>query len=111
MTSTYKATISSISSTGFDDPWTRGYTTSTNDNGIIANYPDSTTTKIKADDVIVGGKSLSDTLSSIEERLAILQPNKKLEAKWEQLKELGDQYRKLEKELLSQENVWDILNK
>lgn len=108
MTSTYKSTISS---TGFTDPWTKGYTSSIQDSSIITNYPDQRTTKITADDIIVGGKSLSDTLSSIEERLAILQPNKKLEAKWKQLKELGDQYRKLEKELLSQENVWDILNK
>lgn len=62
-------------------------------------------------DIKVKGVSLSDTLAKIEERLAILRPNEVLEDRWEQLKELGKQYRELEKELLEKERVWKILRK
>lgn len=62
-------------------------------------------------DVKIQGKSLVDTLQSIEERLAILRPNKELEEKWERLKTLGNMYRELEKEILEKQKVWNILKK
>ena len=62
-------------------------------------------------DVKLKGKSLSDTLNKIEERLAILHPNEALEEKWEQLKELGKQYREMEKDILEKEKIWSILKK
>lgn len=62
-------------------------------------------------DIIVNGKSLSSVIESIESRLAILHPNKELESKWEELKELGEKYRELEKELFEKEKMWDILKK
>lgn len=62
-------------------------------------------------DVKLKGKSLSDTLNKIEERLAILHPNEALEEKWEQLKELGKQYREMEKDILEKEKIWKILNR
>ena len=62
-------------------------------------------------DIKLKGKSLSETLSKIEERLAILHPNEKLEAKWEKLKELGDAYRELEKDILEKEKIWETLKK
>jgi hypothetical protein len=51
------------------------------------------------------------TLGEIKERLNMLTPNVKLEAEWNQLRELGDQYRLLEAELLEKSQVWDILKK
>lgn len=62
-------------------------------------------------DIKIKGVSLNDRLDKIESRLGILRPNEKLEDKWERLKELGDEYRKLEKEIHEGEKIWDILKK
>jgi hypothetical protein len=59
----------------------------------------------------VGGKDLGDTLAAIEARLAILHCNPSLEDKWEKLKDLGNQYRALEKDILEKEKIWDIIKK
>ena len=60
-------------------------------------------------DIDVNGQSLMKTLASIEERLNILRPNTELEESWDQLKELGDQYRKLELELKEKQKMWEAL--
>lgn len=62
-------------------------------------------------EIKIKGKSLTETLNKIEERLAILHPIEQLEAKWEKLKELGDAYRKLEAEILEKEFIWDQLKR
>ena len=62
-------------------------------------------------EVTIKGKNLSDILEKIDERLAILHPNPKLEDKWDELKELGKRYRELEQALLEKEKVWAILKK
>jgi hypothetical protein len=62
-------------------------------------------------DVKIKGKSISETLDKIEQRLAILHPNEKLEAKWEELKKLGDAYRALEKDILEKEQIGETLKK
>jgi hypothetical protein len=62
-------------------------------------------------DVKIKGKSIAETLDKIEARLAILHPNEKLEAKWEELKALGDRYRELEKDILEKELIWNTLKK
>ena len=49
-------------------------------------------------------------LQGIQERLNMLTPNRTLEAEWDQLKELGDQYRKLESQLLEKQRMWSQLN-
>lgn len=62
-------------------------------------------------DIIINGASLNQTLKHIEVRLNILRPNPNLEAEWDQLRELGDQYRKLEAELVEKQRAWEILKK
>ena len=62
-------------------------------------------------DIKLKGKSLSETLDKIEQRLAILHPNKELEHKWEKLKELGNAYRALEKDIIEKEKIWETLKK
>jgi len=57
-------------------------------------------------DIIIDGKSLLDTLAALEERLNILVPNPEMEKEWDQLKKLGDRYRKLEKKLKEQSDMW-----
>lgn len=62
-------------------------------------------------DLKLNGIKLSERLDKIEERLGILRPNNDLENKWEKLKALGEEYRRLEKEILEGESIWDTLKK
>lgn len=62
-------------------------------------------------DINVNGRSLCKAIDAIEERLAILRPDPKLEKEWEELKQLGDQYRKLEADIKEKMSVWDTLKK
>ena len=57
-------------------------------------------------DVVINGVSLTDTLKNIEQRLGILRPNTELEAEWDQLQALGNQYRELEKQLREKSDMW-----
>jgi hypothetical protein len=88
---------------GNTNPWTNAITTSGWSNG-----PNDLEVK---GDITLRGKSLHQTLAKIEQRLAILHPNPELEASWEQLKELGNQYRELEKDLMEKQKIWSILKK
>lgn len=60
-------------------------------------------------DINMNGKSLRTWMEAVEQRLAILQPNPLLEAEWTELKELGDRYRTLEKDIKEKMKTWDIL--
>jgi len=48
-------------------------------------------------DLVIGEKSLRDWMEKVEERLNILTPNPEMEKEWDQLRKLGERYRKLEK--------------
>lgn len=60
-------------------------------------------------DIKIGERSLMKTLDAINERLAIVERNLKLEEEFAELKELGEQYRKLEQELKERMKTWDLL--
>jgi len=62
-------------------------------------------------EVKINGKSLDKTLTKIEERLAILHPNEKLEEKWVKLRELRKQYMELEADILEKEKIVEILKR
>jgi hypothetical protein len=62
-------------------------------------------------DIKIRGVSLDERLNVIEERLGILRPNNDLEGRWEKLKALGEEYRRLEKEILEGEDIWATLKK
>jgi len=62
-------------------------------------------------DLKLQGKSLKESLDSIEERLAILRPNEELEEKWENLRGLRKAYMELEAEIIEKEKMWNILKK
>jgi len=57
-------------------------------------------------DIKINDISLVDTLKTIQDRLNILRPNPELETEWDQLRELGAQYRELEKKLQEQSDMW-----
>ena len=60
-------------------------------------------------DIRINGVSLVDTLKTIQDRLNILQPNPEMEKEWDQLRELGAQYRALEIKLKEQADMWTRL--
>jgi hypothetical protein len=62
-------------------------------------------------DLVINGVSLTETLKGIQDRLNMLRPNTALEAEWDQLRELGQQYRQLEAELKEKQRAWEILRK
>lgn len=92
------------------------YTATSNTINTWTTYQQPNVLKVSGDaefegDIKIKGVSMSDRLDAIEERLGILRPNNDLEGKWEKLKALGDEYRKLEKEILEKESIWDTLKK
>ena len=115
-----------INMNSIDTTWLTGasgsnaytYTTGTN----YAWNTTSTTTSIentlqvKGDsefdgDITVRGRSLTDFMDSVEQRLNILRPNPALEAEWDQLRELGEQYRELEQQLTEKAQMWAVLQR
>jgi hypothetical protein len=62
-------------------------------------------------DITVKGRSLYEFMESVEQRLNILRPNPDLEAEWDQLRALGEQYRELEKQLAEKSQMWNTLKK
>jgi len=62
-------------------------------------------------DITINGVSLMSTLKLIQDRLNMLRPNPALEKEWDQLRELGEQYRKLEVELIEKQRAWEILKR
>jgi len=57
-------------------------------------------------DVVINGVSIMEIL---KDRLNVMIPNPVLEKEWDQLKELGDQYRALEAKLKEQGEMWTKL--
>lgn len=84
-------------STGITQPW----------------FSNSVSPKIRLDgegaDIEINGESLISMLRNIEQRLNILKPNTELESEWEELRALGDQYRKLEQYIKDKQATWDRL--
>lgn len=77
------------------------------------NVPTSGRMELRGDqaDIVINGVSLNDTLRSIQDRLNLLRPNTELEADWDQLRSIGEQYRELEKQLNEKQRAWAILKK
>lgn len=57
-------------------------------------------------DIEVNGRSLMNAIDALEQRLNILVPNPELEKEWDELKELGDRYRELEKQCKEKGEMW-----
>jgi hypothetical protein len=60
-------------------------------------------------DIVINGVSLVDKLDAIAERLNMLAVNPELEEEWDQLRELGEQYRQLELDLKAKSAMWNTL--
>jgi hypothetical protein len=60
-------------------------------------------------DIDINGKSLIKWMQVMEERMNWMQPNAELEKEWDDLKKLGDRYRKLEQKCREKADVWKKL--
>jgi hypothetical protein len=60
-------------------------------------------------DIDINGKSLVKWMQVMEERMNWMQPNVELEAEWDDLKKLGDRYRKLEQKCREKADMWKKL--
>jgi hypothetical protein len=60
-------------------------------------------------DLLINNKSLKNWMEKVEERLNILTPNPELEKEWDQLRRLGERYRKLEKKCREKTDMWKKL--
>ena len=94
------------------------YTTNTTSPYIFINTDSISTditgsTKIhingKDADIVINGKSFTETMAKIEDRLGILRPNPELEKEFDELRQAGEHYRQLEKKFLEQKKIFDIL--
>lgn len=90
-------TVTSGSSTGM-------WTTDLNQGGKLSLHG-------KNADIEVDGKSMVAWMEKVEERLNILTPNPELEKEWDDLRKLGERYRKLEKKCKEKAEVWNKLKK
>lgn len=57
-------------------------------------------------DILVNGRSLMGAIDALEQRLNILVPNPELESEWDELRELGNRYRELERLCKEKGNMW-----
>ena len=60
-------------------------------------------------DLVIGDKSMRAWMEKVEERLNILTPNPEMEKEWDDLRKLGERYRKLEKKCKEKSDVWNKL--
>lgn len=60
-------------------------------------------------DIDINGHSLRTWMSKVEERLNIMTPNPELEKEWDELRRLGDRYRRLEKKCQEKAKMWQQL--
>jgi hypothetical protein len=97
---------------GISVPWT---STGSNTITLDHSWNKPASAKIKLDgpeaDIEVNGESLMTMLRNIEQRLNILKPNPDLESEWNELRELGDQYRALEDKIQAKMKTWDAIAK
>ena len=86
------------------------YTTSTVNSPWVQSPP-MAGPKIKLDgadaDIEINGVSLWATMQEISNRLNIMHTNPELETQWAELRELGEQYRKLEQHILDKQATFD----
>ena len=100
--------------TGPSGMWTNttgtGYTISPNTQSGLGNVQAGKVV-IQGDnaDLVIGDKSMRAWMEQVEERLNILTPNPELEKEWDDLRKLGERYRKLEKKCKEKALMWKKL--
>jgi len=91
------------------------WTTTTNNTGGYTfanqNIQPNNTVHIRGEDadLLINNKSLKTWMEKVEERLNILTPNPEMEKEWDDLRKLGERYRKLEKKCKEKSLMWNKL--
>ena len=77
----------------------------------VLNVQPNNTVHIRGEDadLLINEKSLKTWMEQVEERLNILTPNPELEKEWDDLRRLGERYRKLEKKCREKADMWKRL--
>ena len=78
---------------------------------MVVNQSGSIEIKGEDADIKINGKSMKIWMEAVEERLNILTPNPELEKDWDELQELGERYRALEKKCKEKAQMWAALKK
>ena len=105
-------TIASPSTTGANLVWqTPNAWTTTSAVGATMSVGKSGQLDLKGEDadITINGKSMMRLLERIEDRLNLLEPNTELEKDWDDLRRLGERYRKLEKKCKEKAETWKKL--
>jgi len=106
-------TIGSASSTSYTlaSPWiTSGTDYTIGRSALTASPSGKISLQGKDADIEINGESLVAMLKRIEERINLLTVNHELESEWEELRELGNQYRELEQRIKDKMETWAKLN-
>jgi hypothetical protein len=78
---------------------------------MVVNQSGSIEIKGEDADIKINGKSMKTWMEAVEERLNILTPNPELEKDWDELQELGERYRALERKCKEKAQMWAALKK
>ena len=78
---------------------------------MVVNQSGSIEIKGEDADIKINGKSMKTWMEAVEERLNILTPNPEMEKDWDELQELGERYRALEKQCKEKAQMWAALKK
>lgn len=62
-------------------------------------------------DIKINGKSMKVWMEKVEERLNILTVNPEMERDWDELRRLGQRYRKLEQKCREKAQMWEALKR
>ena len=89
--------------------WTTSDTFTIAPNPVMIDKSGSISLRGEKADIEVNGVSLMATLKRIEERINLLTVNTELEADWDELRELGEQYRALEQRIKDKMETWNRL--
>ena len=106
---------STLSQTGQNTVWTTNTTGPGYTIGSMGSSPmtvgASGTMSLQGEkaDIDINGKSMVAWMEKVEERLNILTPNPELEKEWDDLRRLGERYRKLEKKCKEKADMWEKL--
>jgi len=104
--------------TGINTTWTMPNVSISDNIYVSSTWPTTSTSvsqsgqlELRGDnaDIKINGRSLMESIDALEQRLHILVPNPELEKEWDELRELGERYRELEKQCKEKGNMWSKL--
>jgi hypothetical protein len=101
-------TIGTGSSYTTSTSWSQDYSFNNVTSSSVHVSGDGITMEPKAD-IKIGDRSLKEFMNAVEERLGILRPAPELEAKWDRLKDLRQQYEAVKADILEKEKIMKIL--